>query len=95
MIRRWSWCLLLLALYGGIAVAQQGRGELLYSTYCDACHTVQVHWRAKKAATDWGSLVAEVRRWQVSSKLEWSNSDVQAVATYLNAIYYRYPQPNR
>lgn len=93
MIRQWRTGLLVFALYGGLAAAQQGRGELLYTTYCDACHTVQVHWRAKKAATDWRSLVAEVRRWEANAKLEWSSSDVQAVATYLNARYYHYPLP--
>jgi len=95
MIRHWSRSLLVFALYGGVAAAQSGRGELLYSTYCDSCHTVQVHWRQKKAATDWKSLVVEVRRWQDNAKLEWSLNDVDAVARYLNAIYYRYPLPQR
>jgi len=91
MIRHWKWGLLVFALYGGVASAQPGRGELLYSTYCNACHTIQVHWREKKAATDRRTLVAEVRRWQANAGLEWSTNDVDAVATYLNAIYYHYP----
>ena len=83
----------LLALYGGLAAAQSGRGELLYSTYCDACHTEQVHWREKKVATNWASLVAEVRRWQANAKLECSRDDIEAVARYLNALHYHYPLP--
>ena len=26
------------AMHAGFAMAQTGRGELLYSTYCNACH---------------------------------------------------------
>lgn len=95
MLRQWRICLLVFALYGGVAAAQPGRGELLYSTYCIACHTEQVHWREKKLATNWTSLVAEVNRWQTNAMLEWSRSDVKAVARYLNALYYRYPLPDR
>lgn len=93
MIRQWRISLLVFALYGGLAAAQPGRGELLYSTYCDGCHTEKLHWRAKKVATNWTSLVAEVRRWQASAKLEWNRDDVEAVARYLNVLYYHYPLP--
>ena len=95
MIRPWRISLLMFALYGGLAAAQSGRGELLYSTYCDGCHTEQVHWREKKLATNWTILVAEVRRWQAIAKLEWSRDDVEAVARYLNALHYHYPLPER
>ena len=96
MIRPWGIGLVVfLALYGGLAAAQSGRGELLYSTYCVGCHTEQVHWREKKAATNWASLVAEVRRWQANAKLEWSRDDIEAVARYLNSLHYHYPVPER
>jgi len=95
MNRPWSISLLLFVLCGGPAAAQSGRGELLYSTYCGACHTEQVHWRQKKLATNWTSLLAEVRRWQSNAKLEWSRDDVEAVARYLNARHYHYPLPER
>lgn len=68
-----------------------GRGELLYSTHCIACHDSQVHWRQKKLVTDWRSLRAEVRRWQEISGLGWGGDDVAAVARYLNALHYHYP----
>jgi mono/diheme cytochrome c family protein len=67
------------------------RGELLYVTHCNACHSAQVHWRGKKLATDWTSLESEVRRWQGASKLGWSHEDITEVARYLNALYYHYP----
>lgn len=73
------------------AAQAQSRGELLYSTHCIACHTTQIHWRDKKAATDWTSLSFQVRRWQDASGLGWSESDIQDVARYLNESIYRYP----
>lgn len=69
------------------------RGELLYSTHCIGCHTAQLHWRDKKAASNWASLKAEVERWQKTSGLGWREEDVTDVARYLNALYYRFPEP--
>ena len=93
MIRLWRVCLLACALYGGVATAQSGRGELLYSTYCVGCHTERVHWRDRKIATNWAGLVAEVHRWQANARLEWSRDDIEAVARYLNTLHYRYRLP--
>lgn len=66
------------------------RGELLYSTHCNACHTAQVHWREQKLATDWNSLVTQVRRWQNISGLRWSEGEITDVAYYLNAVFYEF-----
>ena len=73
----------------------EGPGALLYSTHCGGCHTTQAHWRDGRLATDWASLDAQVRRWQKSGGLGWSDDDVDAVARYLNATYYRFPVPVR
>lgn len=71
----------------------QDRGELLYSTHCVTCHTTQMHWRAGRAATDWPTLKAQVRRWQGAASLAWTEEDVLAVARYLNdAIYHFEPR---
>jgi len=88
--------LVLFALVGpAFARAETGalRGELLYSTHCIACHSTQLHWRDKKAARNWASLKAEVERWQKTSGLGWREEDVTDVARYLNALYYRFPEP--
>lgn len=29
----------------------QSRGELLYTTHCIACHTTEMHWRDRRAAS--------------------------------------------
>ncbi|MEI6415858.1 MAG: hypothetical protein WCP34_16595 [Pseudomonadota bacterium] len=72
---------------------EQSRGELLYSTYCLGCHTEQMHWRDKKMAKDWRSLISEVMHWQEFSKLDWTMYDIEMVSRYLNATHYHYPEP--
>ncbi len=72
--------------------AGQARGELLYATNCQLCHSQQVHWRDNRLATDWGSLVAQVRRWQETGRLGWSDEDIRFVARYLNDTIYKFPE---
>ena len=83
-------------LFSAMAIAPsahaESRGELLYSTHCISCHTSEVHWRDKKAATDWASLKFQVRRWQENAGLGWGEGDIQDVTRYLNESIYRYEQ---
>lgn len=88
-------------LAGATAAAQtdpafrEPRGELLYSTHCIGCHSVQMHWRDAKVATDWRSLKEQVRRWQNSSGLTWTDAEINAVARHLNTLYYHFPPDER
>jgi cytochrome c1 len=91
----WIGFLLLSALYGGSALAQTSRGELLYQTYCNACHSEQIYWRDKNIATDRPGLVREVGRWQANSNLDWSADDIEAVVRYLDDHHYHYPKPEK
>ena len=69
------------------------RGALLYGNHCVECHNVRMHWRDQRLARDWGSLKAQVRRWQGEARLQWSEDDVDAVARHLNDTIYRFPVP--
>ena len=69
-----------------------GRGQLLYTTHCIECHTTQMHWREQRAAQDWDSLKAQVRRWQGNAGLGWNEDDVVEVARHLNETIYHHPQ---
>jgi len=69
------------------------RGALLYSTHCIECHTTQMHWRTHKQARDWATLKAQVRRWQATANLGWTDADITDVARHLNDTIYAFPQP--
>lgn len=75
--------------------AQPGlsRGALLYENHCGACHTTQMHWRNNRAATDWASLRALVKRWQGEAQLNWPDADIDEVARHLNQRFYRFQEP--
>jgi mono/diheme cytochrome c family protein len=87
---------LVAAMASCIATAQgaatPSRGELLYDTHCKACHREQVHWRDQKLATDWTSLREQVRHWQASARLGWSEADIVEVTRHLNDAHYRFPR---
>ncbi|MFM9916972.1 MAG: c-type cytochrome [Rhizobacter sp.] len=70
----------------------QSRGELLYTTHCISCHTTEMHWRDKRAASNWPALKAQVRRWQDAASLAWSDSDILDVSRYLNETTYHFEQ---
>ncbi len=75
-----------------VSARAESRGELLYATHCIACHTTQMHWRDQRIATDWSRLKTEVRRWQRTAALNWSEADIVEVARYLNESIYRFAQ---
>ncbi len=77
------------------AVPPPSRGALLYETHCVECHTTQMHWRAQRLARDWGSLRAQVQRWQALARLDWDAGDVDEVTRYLNDTVYRFEPPRR
>jgi hypothetical protein len=77
-------------LAGGAPAWAQDRGEVLYAMHCGTCHRAEMHWRAKRAVTDWPSLQAEVRKWQVVVALAWSEDEVLDVARYLNDSIYHF-----
>ncbi len=77
------------------AEADGGRGEMLYSNHCIACHTTEVHWRDQRLATDWNGLEKQVRRWQRNTGLSWTEDDIASVARYLNRLYYQFPAPGQ
>ena len=90
------WLLLLVLAAGSHAVSAQGtavptRGQLLYNTHCVACHDTQMHWRKSRKANNWKNLVAQVRHWQSTEKLQWTEDDITQVARYLNETIYHYP----
>lgn len=97
MTNRPFFLILSAALLAGTAASEAqtttppARGQLLYENHCSACHDQQVHWRQNTLARDWISLRAQVRRWQATAKLGWSDDEINQVARYLNNTIYRFP----
>jgi mono/diheme cytochrome c family protein len=73
--------------------APASRGELLYRNHCIACHSTSVHWRDKRLVTDFGSLIAQVKRWEQNTGLGWSSEEILDVVQYLNTTIYRFANP--
>ena len=68
----------------------ESRGAMLYGTHCNTCHTSEIHWRDKRLVKDWRSLEYQVRRWQGTAGLEWSDDEIDDVVRYLNSQYYHF-----
>ena len=66
------------------------RGQLLYETHCAACHDQSVHKRKPRKADSVAKIKSWVSRWSTELKLNWSGSDIDAVASYLNSKYYKF-----
>jgi mono/diheme cytochrome c family protein len=72
--------------------ADAARGQLLYETACQECHTTQAHWRDKRLVRDWPDLHHQVTRWAAISGQKWRQEEVQDVAAYLNERFYKLPR---
>jgi mono/diheme cytochrome c family protein len=75
------------------AATDAWRGRALYESHCGGCHADSVHGRAKRQAGDYAAVRAWVVRWRDSLALAWTDAEVDDVAAYVNATYYRYPCP--
>jgi mono/diheme cytochrome c family protein len=71
------------------AEGDTARGRLLYETHCVTCHTTQAHWREKHLVKNQGDLVYQVTRWQKNAGQNWSSEEINDVAAYLNATFYK------
>jgi mono/diheme cytochrome c family protein len=75
---------------GSPEAGDPARGELLYGTACNACHTTQPHWRDRRVARSWPELLDQVERWRRAAGQSWSAEDVVDVGAYLNERFYRF-----
>jgi hypothetical protein len=71
------------------------RGQLLYANFCHHCHLSEIHYRVNSDLESWGDLVHKVVVWQEEMELGWRAEEVVDVASYLNWVYYRFPDNGR
>lgn len=72
----------------GAADTERGRG--LYELRCGECHAESVHGRTHRVARNIPEIRLWVQRWSDNLKLGWGTQEVNDVAAYLNAAYYRF-----
>lgn len=73
------------------SAADAVRGRALYELRCDGCHTESVHGRTHRVARDMDDVRRWVARWNEHLRLQWGDTEIEDVAAYLNATYYRFP----
>lgn len=83
----------------GLSVAQAPadaeRGKILYEARCSACHASSVHNRDSRKAKSYDGLRAQVLRWSAEAGKGWTADEIDAVALYLNRLYYQFPCPQQ
>ena len=89
MSMRWLPIFLLVLSTQALAADQQ-RGEGLYQNHCTLCHNSRLHIRENRKAFDVLTLKDWVRRWKTHLVLDWGESEVEDVAAYLNARFYKF-----
>lgn len=69
------------------------RGELLYANHCTACHESVVHVREARRASSVRQLREQIVRWSTHQSLDWGESEIADVLTYLDTRYYHFGEP--
>lgn len=69
------------------------RGRLLHENHCRMCHDSIAYKRTEHIAKNYAEVRAQVTRWQTNTGLQWSQEDIDSVATYVAQRYYKFPPP--
>ena len=77
----------------GVSAADAERGQKLYQSRCDECHTESVHGREKRVAKDFDDVRRWVTRWSENVGARWGANEIDDVSSYLNDTYYHFPCP--
>ena len=83
--------LLFVATFGTAAQAgDAAEGKALHQENCVSCHGTEVYTRDNRMVGSMNSLITQVNRCNVNLGTGWFDDEVESVATYLNANYYRF-----
>jgi len=74
-----------------VQAASPLRGQLLYENFCHHCHWAEIHYRVNSKVDSRDELLHMVAVWQREMRLGWRAGEISDVASYLNWIYYRFP----
>ncbi len=65
-------------------------GKILLDQHCTRCHDTRVFTRPDRKIGSLEALRSQVKRCESSQSLDWPQPDVDDVAAYLNAAFYKF-----
>ena len=80
-----AWCCTSVA-----GAADLERGRQLHEDHCMECHTPEVYVRENRIVNSFQGLKERIRQCELSNELAWFEEEVDDVAAYLNAEFYRF-----
>jgi hypothetical protein len=78
----------LAVVFSAASVHAQSPGQTMHDTYCVICHDSGVYTREDRIARNYDDLRAQVARWQENVSLNWSETEIDLVASWLAGRYY-------
>lgn len=78
--------------YTPAVLAGFDRGEALYQNHCKVCHETMLHDRDDRRARTIEDIRKWTRTWSFHTELDWSESEVNDVADYLNRRFYKFSE---
>lgn len=72
------------------AFADSANGKKLHDEQCMKCHDDGVYTRPNRIITSEAALRKQVNRCQLNTGIQWFDSDIDDVTSYLNQTYYKF-----
>ena len=66
-------------------------GAALHAAHCTGCHGVDIYTRPQRLVNSYAELRQRVQQCELTAELGWFEEEVEAVVSYLNDTYYRFP----
>lgn len=79
-----------LLLTGPAAAADLAKGKALHDTVCKTCHQSDYYTRKDSIIHSNAELIKQVNNCQTGAGENWSAAQIEDVAAYLNATYYKF-----
>ncbi|MDO9371185.1 MAG: cytochrome c [Gammaproteobacteria bacterium] len=74
------------------AAGDAKRGQELYQANCTRCHDTSVHTRPNRIIHSLDGLKKRIQFCESNGRLNWSPEQIEDVAAYLNAKFYKYKE---
>jgi mono/diheme cytochrome c family protein len=79
-----------LMLTGPVAAADIAKGKALHDKVCTTCHQSDYYTRKNSIIHSRAELTKQVTNCQTGAGENWTTAQIEDVAAYLNATYYKF-----